>query len=63
MLGDDIEKATCYPAPAFIEKLGVKYTADESVVVSSNCITSRGPGLAIQFGLKIVEVLFVKGCL
>lgn len=30
----------------------------ESVVVDRNIITSRGAGTALQFGLKVVEVLF-----
>ena len=29
----------------------------ERVVVSNNCITSRGPGTAIEFSLKLVEKL------
>jgi 4-methyl-5(b-hydroxyethyl)-thiazole monophosphate biosynthesis len=28
------------------------------VVVDGNCITSQGPGTAIEFSLKLVEMLF-----
>jgi 4-methyl-5(b-hydroxyethyl)-thiazole monophosphate biosynthesis len=30
------------------------------VVVDGNCITSQGPGTAIEFALKLVELLFGK---
>lgn len=56
----DISKATCYPAPAFVSLLGDKYTDTEDVVVSENCVTSKGPGTAVVFGLKIVELLVSK---
>jgi 4-methyl-5(b-hydroxyethyl)-thiazole monophosphate biosynthesis len=46
-------RATCYPSfrdriPAFV---------DEPVVVDGNCVTSAGPGTAIPFALKLVELL------
>lgn len=50
------EKATCYPG--FEEYLIGAETSKDNVVVSSNqYITSRGVGTAIDFGLKIVEIL------
>lgn len=37
-----------------------KYTADSSVVVDGKLVTSRGPGTAFDFGLKLVELLVDK---
>lgn len=50
------KKATCFPAMA--EKLKNKEAADQRVVVDGNCITSQGPGTAVEFALKLVELLF-----
>jgi 4-methyl-5(b-hydroxyethyl)-thiazole monophosphate biosynthesis len=50
------KKATCYPS--FADKLKDKFVAGQSVVVDGNCITSQGPGTALEFALKLVEVLF-----
>jgi len=50
------KKATCFPAMA--EKLKNKQAANQRVVVDGNCITSQGPGTALEFALKLVEVLF-----
>lgn len=49
------KKATCYPG---MEKdlLGAEVLYDP-VVVDGNFITSRGLGTAIDFGLKLVEIL------
>jgi 4-methyl-5(b-hydroxyethyl)-thiazole monophosphate biosynthesis len=30
----------------------------EKVVVDGNCITSQGPATALEFALKLVELLF-----
>lgn len=51
-------EATCYPG---FEKymLGTKLSK-ESVVVDRNIITSRGPATAIDFSLKLVELLISK---
>lgn len=49
-------RATCHPALFGELKNGV----NERVVVDKNCITSQGPGTAIEFGLKLVEILFNK---
>lgn len=53
---DDVETATCYPS--FENKLpsSVKYSTS-AVVKSGNCLTSRGPGTAIFFGLAAVAIL------
>lgn len=50
------KKITSYPA--FKDQLTGKYTyLDESVVVDGNIVTSRGPGTAFDFGLKLAEIL------
>jgi len=52
---DDL-KATAYPG--FAEQLKNSESIESRVVVDGNCITSRGPGTAIEFSLKLVEVLY-----
>jgi len=47
------KKATCYPSMA--EKLD--NWQNEKVIVDGNCITSQGPGTALTFSLKLVELL------
>lgn len=49
-------KATSYPA--FQEKLDISRRSNEKVVVSKNCITSQGPGTALEFAVCLVEALF-----
>jgi 4-methyl-5(b-hydroxyethyl)-thiazole monophosphate biosynthesis len=49
-------RATCFPA--FRDRLDPAYASDERVVVDGNCVTSQGPGTAIEFALKLVELLF-----
>lgn len=39
--------------------LGVKYS-ESRVVTAGNIITSRSPGTALEFALKLVEILFGK---
>ena len=53
---DGISKATCYPSLA--DELGSKARKNERVVVDDNCITGQGPGVALEFGIKLVEMLF-----
>jgi len=50
------KKATCHPGR--IETLENTEAVDLPVVVDGNCITSRGPGTALEFSLKLVELLF-----
>ncbi|MGA2916173.1 MAG: DJ-1 family glyoxalase III [Sedimentisphaerales bacterium] len=50
------KKATCFPALA--DKLSNKQAINQRVVVDGNCITSQGPGTALEFSLKLVELLF-----
>jgi len=52
---DDL-KATAYPG--FAEQLKNNESIESRVVVDGNCITSRGPGTALEFSLKLVEVLY-----
>lgn len=49
-------KATCYPG---FEKYltGAEVQQGHAVVVDGNIITGRGPGLAIEFALQLVETL------
>jgi protein deglycase len=49
-------RATCYPD--FQSKLDPANVVDEPVVVDGQCVTSQGPGTALNFALKLVELLF-----
>lgn len=49
-------KATCYPG--FQSKLDPAHVSTEQVVVDGHCVTSQGPATAIEFALKLVELLF-----
>ncbi|MDO4556801.1 MAG: DJ-1/PfpI family protein, partial [Lachnospiraceae bacterium] len=51
----DGKKATSYPS--FEEKLSMADYQYDSVVVDGNIVTSRGVGTAIDFGLKLIELL------
>ena len=51
-------RATCHPG--FVDHLKRRDRVDERVVVDGNCITSRGPGTAVEFALVLVEQLFGK---
>mmetsp|Transcript_71825 Transcript_71825/g.83496 ORF Transcript_71825/g.83496 Transcript_71825/m.83496 type:complete len:201 (+) Transcript_71825:21-623(+) len=54
----DTIEATCHPSVA--SHLKHKKLIEERVVVDQKCITSRGPGTAIDFSLTLVEHLFNK---
>ena len=49
-------KATAYPG--FAEQLENTESIDSRVVVDNNCITSRAPGTAMEFALKLAEILY-----
>jgi len=49
-------RATCYPS--LQGQLDAANASDDRVVVDGNCVTSQGPGTAIEFALKLVELLF-----
>ena len=51
----DGKTATCYPG--FEDKIAVANHSETRVVIDGNIITSRGPGTAIEFALKLVEHL------
>jgi len=44
--------------PGHSQKLADQAMVEERVVVSKNCITSRGPGTSLEFSLKLVELLY-----
>lgn len=44
--------------PAFTDQLHPNEAIESRVVVDGNCITSRGPGTAMEFALKLVELLY-----
>jgi 4-methyl-5(b-hydroxyethyl)-thiazole monophosphate biosynthesis len=52
------KKATCHPG--FVEHLSNKENVKSTVVVDGNCITSKGAGTALEFSLKLVEILYGK---
>lgn len=53
------KKATCYPG--FEQYLkGAILQTEKAVVVDGNITTGRGPGLTIDFALKLVELLVGK---
>ena len=50
--------ATCFPSyRSLLEEAEDVEAGDERVVVDGNLVTSRGPGTAIEFALKLVELL------
>jgi 4-methyl-5(b-hydroxyethyl)-thiazole monophosphate biosynthesis len=49
-------RATCFPA--LRNQLDAAYASAERVVVDGNCVTSQGPATALEFALKLVELLF-----
>jgi len=48
--------ATCHPS--LVDELTIRDFAENSVVVDKNCVTSQGPGTALEFAIKLVELLF-----
>ncbi len=51
-------QATCHPG--FVDQLKIKDRINDRVVVDGNCLTSRGPGTAVEFALALVERLYGK---
>ncbi|NLW84185.1 MAG: DJ-1 family protein [Phycisphaerae bacterium] len=47
------KKATCYPS--FADRLPDQSMAHHRVVVDGRCITSQGPGTALEFALELVR--------
>ncbi len=54
LIGD--KKATSYPG--YSEDFRNKEAIAERVVVDGNCVTSQGPGTAIEFALTLIEIMF-----
>ena len=52
----DDKRATCHPA--LFDKLVCAEKSEERVAADGNCVTSRGPGTAIEFALELVGRLF-----
>jgi len=48
--------ATCHPT--FVSHLENPVRVEQRVVVDGDCITSRGPGTAIEFALALIEALY-----
>ena len=46
--------------PGFADQITPNDAIENRVVVDGNCITSRGPGTALEFALKLVELLYGK---
>lgn len=51
-------RATCYPHPDLTKQL--EHYDSARVVVDGSCITSQGPGTALEFAIKLIELLFDK---
>ena len=49
------KKATCHPL--FVDQLSSQEHAGEKVVFDKNCVTSRGAGTSIEFGLELLGIL------
>lgn len=52
------KKATCYPG--FEKELLNSQISDERVCTDGNIITAKGPGVAVEFALKITEYVVGK---
>jgi 4-methyl-5(b-hydroxyethyl)-thiazole monophosphate biosynthesis len=44
--------------PGFIDQLSAATRREDRVVVDGNCVTSRGPGTAMEFALELVALLY-----
>ena len=49
-------RATCHPN--FVGELENRDLVESRVAVDGACVTSRGPGTALEFALKLVELLY-----
>jgi 4-methyl-5(b-hydroxyethyl)-thiazole monophosphate biosynthesis len=49
-------RATCHPS--FVGQLENSDLVESRVAVDGTCVTSRGPGTALEFALKLVELLY-----
>jgi 4-methyl-5(b-hydroxyethyl)-thiazole monophosphate biosynthesis len=53
------KRATCHPS--FSHLIQGAGPVEETVVVDGNLVTSRGAGTAVEFSLKLVELLYGTG--
>lgn len=51
----DNKQATCYPSCA--DQLPDASLANQRVVIDGNCITSQGPGTAMEFAVELIRQL------
>lgn len=51
-----MKQATCHPN--FTGQMGTATVSGDRVVVDGRCVTSQGPGSALEFALKLVAILF-----
>jgi len=49
-------QATCYPSMQ--SQLDANHVSNERVVAHGKCVTAQGPAVAIEFALKLVEILY-----
>jgi 4-methyl-5(b-hydroxyethyl)-thiazole monophosphate biosynthesis len=49
-------QATCHPG--FVDQLTDRERVEARVVMDGNCLTSRGAGTAVEFGLALVQRLY-----
>ena len=54
-----LENKTATAYPGTLEKLNLNNTviSSDAIIVDANIITSRGPGTAMDFALKLIEIL------
>lgn len=52
------KRATCHPS--FTDRLKSGEAVPSRVVVDGQCITSQGPGTALEFALTLVELLYAR---
>ncbi len=53
-----LEQRLATSHPSFVHQLENTEAVASRVVVDGGCITSRGPGTALEFALKLVELLY-----
>jgi 4-methyl-5(b-hydroxyethyl)-thiazole monophosphate biosynthesis len=53
-----LEQRRATAHPNFIDNLANTECAESRVVVDGTCVTSRGPGTALEFSLTLVKILY-----
>jgi len=54
----DGRRATRFPS--FADRLANQEAVEQRVVVDGTCVTSQGPGTALEFAIKLVELLYTR---